>query len=216
MTYSDETRSRLTKDAGAILARYPKKRSAILPLLHLVQSEDGYVSPDGIAFCAETLNVGPAEVSAVATFYTQFRRRPAGEYHIGVCTNPLCALMGGDEIWEALSDYVARDKTGTTRDGKVSLERIECNAACDYAPVVMINWEYFDNQTPESVKAIVDDLRAGKDVKPTRGADKVCTFKEVSRILAGFGDGRANEGPSAGPASLAGLDIATGNKGEAS
>lgn len=216
MTYSDETKARLAQDAGVILTRYPEKRSAILPLLHLVQSEDGYVSPDGIAFAAETLEVGPAEVSAVATFYTQFRRRQAGDYHVGVCTNTLCGLMGGDAIWEALSNHVAMDDSGTTRDGKVTLERIECNAACDYAPVVMVNWEFFDNQTPESVKTIVDDLRAGKDVQPTRGADKVCTFKEVSRILAGFNDGRANEGPSAGSASLAGLDVAQGTTGEAS
>lgn len=206
MTYSDEARASLEKDARVILARYPMKRSAILPLLHLVQSEDGFVSPDGISFCAETLDIGHAEVSSVATFYTQFRRRPAGEYQVGVCTNTLCALMGGDAIWEALRDSVGVDETGTTRDGKVTLERIECNAACDYAPVVMVNWEFFDNQTPEGVKGIIDDLRAGKDVKPTRGADKVCTFKEVSRILAGFGDGRANEGPSAGKASLAGLE----------
>jgi NADH-quinone oxidoreductase subunit E len=208
VTYSDEARARLAKDARAILARYPEKRSAILPLLHLVQSEDGFVSPDGIAFCAVTLDVGLAEVSAVATFYSQFRRHPGGEYQVGVCTNTLCALMGGDAIWEALADHVGVNETGTTRDGKVTLERIECNAACDYAPVVMVNWEFFDNQTPESVKGIVDDLRAGRDVKPTRGADKVCTFKEVSRVLAGFGDGRANEGPSAGPASLAGLEAA--------
>ncbi|MBN2177307.1 MAG: NADH-quinone oxidoreductase subunit NuoE [Demequinaceae bacterium] len=216
MTYSDEARARLDKDAQRILARYPMKRSAILPLLHLVQSEEGFVSPDGIAFCAETLDVGTAEVSAVATFYTQLRRRPAGEYHVGVCTNTLCALMGGDAIWEALRDHVGVDHHGTTRDGKITLERLECNAACDYAPVVMVNWEYFDNQTPESVKELVDDLRAGKDVTPTRGADKVCTFKEVSRILAGFGDGRANEGPSAGPASLAGLETDGGRKGAAS
>ena len=208
MTYSDETTTRLAKDAAAIVARYPERRSAILPLLHLVQSEDGFVSPDGIAFCANVLGVGPAEVSAVATFYTQFKRRPIGEYHVGVCTNTLCALMGGDEIWAALTEHLAIGNDETTKDGKVTIERVECNAACDYAPVVMVNWEFFDNQTPESAKAVVDDLRAGKDVAPTRGASKVCTFKEVSRVLAGFPDGRAGEGVSAGPASLVGLTAA--------
>ena len=205
MTYSDETATRLAKDAAAIVARYPEKRSAILPLLHLVQSEDGFVSPDGIAFCAEVLGVGPAEVSGVATFYTQFKRRPTGEYHVGVCTNTLCALMGGDEIWAALTEHLAIGDDETTKDGKVTIERVECNAACDYAPVVMVNWEFFDNQNPESARAVVDDLRAGKDVAPTRGASKVCTFKEISRVLAGFPDGRAGEGVSAGPASLVGL-----------
>lgn len=212
MSYPDETRARLDKDAEAILARYPERRSAILPLLHLVQSEDGYVSPDGIAFCAETLDLPMPEVSAVATFHTQFRRSPGGDYHVGVCTNTLCACMGGDAIWEALRDHVGVDDGGTTRDGKVTLERLECNAACDFAPVVMVNWEFFDGQTPESVKGLVDDIRAGKDVRPTRGADKICTFQEVSRILAGFADGRADEGPSAGRASLAGLEAASDDR----
>jgi NADH-quinone oxidoreductase subunit E len=216
VSYSDETRTRLDKDAKAIIARYPKPRSAILPLLHLVQSEDGYVSPDGIAYCAETLDLPRPEVSAVATFHTQYHRQPNGDFHVGVCTNTLCALMGGDAIWEALRDHVGVDDGGTTRDGKVTVERLECNAACDYAPVVMVNWEFFDNQTPESVKRLVDDLRAGKDVRPTRGADKVCTFKEVSRILAGFPDGRADEGPSSGPASRAGLDSEPGDRKGAS
>lgn len=212
MSYSDETRARLDKDAKEILARYPKPRSAILPLLHLVQSQEGHVSPDGIAYCAEILDLPLPEVSAVATFHTQFQRRPGGEYHVGVCTNTLCALMGGDAIWEALRDHVGIDDGDTTRDGKVTLEKLECNAACDCAPVVMVNWEFFDNQTPESVKRLVDDLRAGREARPTRGADTVGTFKQASRILAGFTDGRADEGPSAGPASLAGLESEPGGR----
>ena len=125
-----------------------------------------------------------------------------------VCTNTLCAIMGGDAIWDAVSEHLGIGHDETTSDGKITLERVECNAACDYAPVVMTNWEFFDNQTPESTIRLADDLRAGKDVRPTRGADKVCTFKEVSRVLAGFHDGRADEGPAAGPASLLGLKIA--------
>ena len=93
-------------------------------------------------------------------------------------------------------------------DGKVAVERLECNAACDYAPVVMVNWEFFDNQTPQSAKKLVDDLRAGEHVVPTRGPNRLCTWKQASRILAGFGDGQATEGPSAGPASLVGLELA--------
>ena len=210
MTYTDEQTARLAKDAAAIIARYPKPRSALLPLLHLIQSEDGFVSPDGMAFCADQLGISTAEVSAVATFYSQFKRRPTGEYQVGVCTNTLCALMGGDELWNALTEHLGVGNDETTDDGKVTLERIECNAACDYAPVMMVNWEFFDNQTPESAKAVVDDLLAGKDVTPTRGAAKVCTFKEVSRVLAGFEDGRAGEGVGAGPATLAGLEAASG------
>lgn len=206
--FSGENRARLELDAKEIISRYPKARSALLPLLHLVQSEEGYVSNDGIAFCAEQLGLTTAEVTAVATFYTMYKRRPVGEYHVGVCTNPLCAVMGGDEIYSALKEHLGVENDGVTEDGKISLEHVECNAACDFAPVVMINWEFFDNQTPESMKKIVDDLRLGKDVKPTRGPNRLCTWKQASRVLAGFDDGRATEGPQAGEPSLAGLRLA--------
>lgn len=206
--YDDDTLARMRIDAAEIVGRYPEKRSALLPLLHLVQSIDGYVTTSGIEFCAQTLGLSGAEVSGVATFYTQYKRFPNGEYTVGVCTNTLCAIMGGDAIWEAVSSHLGIGHDETTPDGKVTLERLECNAACDYAPVVMGNWEFFDNQTPESTIALVDSLRAGRDVRPTRGSDKLATFKEISRVLAGFTDGRANEGPGAGEASLRGLKLA--------
>ncbi len=208
MTYDETTLAQLRDDAADIVSRYPVKRSALLPMLHLVQSVDGFVSPDGIRFCAERLDLSAAEVSAVATFYTQYKRRPNGEYQVGVCVNTLCAVMGGDRIWDELSEHVGVGNDETTADGKVTLERLECNAACDYAPVMMVNWEFFDNQTPDSAKQVVDDLRAGKDVAPTRGPAKVCTFKEVSRVLAGFDDGRANEDQGVGAPTLAGVKAA--------
>ncbi|MGL5849565.1 MAG: NAD(P)H-dependent oxidoreductase subunit E, partial [Phycicoccus sp.] len=149
-----------------------------------------------------------AEVSGVATFYTQYKRHPNGEYTVGVCTNTLCAVMGGDEIWDTVSEHLGVGHDETTDDGKVTLERVECNAACDYAPVVMVNWEFFDNQTPRSTVELVEEIRAGREVRPTRGPSRVCTFKEVSRVLAGFHDGLADEGVGAGPASLAGLRVA--------
>jgi NADH-quinone oxidoreductase subunit E len=208
MTYDESTLAGLTADAAQIMGRYPVKRSALLPMLHLVQSVDGYVSPDGIQFCADQLELTAAEVSAVATFYTQYKRRPNGEYQVGVCTNTLCAVMGGDRIWDELSEHVGVGHDETTEDGTITLERLECNAACDYAPVMMVNWEFFDNQTPESAKQVVDDLRAGKDVAPTRGPAKVCSFKQVSRVLAGFEDGRADEDQGVGAPTLAGLEAA--------
>lgn len=208
MTYDESTLKSLEADAAQIVARYPVPRSALLPMLHLVQSVDGFVSPDGIAFCADTLGLTSAEVSAVATFYTQYKRRPNGEYQVGVCINTLCAVMGGDEIWRKVSDRLGVGHDETTADGKISLEKLECNAACDYAPVMMINWEFFDNMTPEKALALVDDILDGKDVVPTRGAAKVASFKDVSRVLAGFPDGRADEGVSAGAASLAGVEVA--------
>lgn len=206
--YTVEVLEQLTADSQEIIARYPQKRSALLPMLHLVQSVDGYVTGRGIEFCAQLLDLTAAEVSGVATFYTQYKRHPSGEYNVGVCTNTLCAIMGGDQIWDTVSEHLGVGHDETTEDGKITLERVECNAACDFAPVVMTNWEFFDNQTPESTVELVDDLRAGKPVKPTRGPDRVCSFKETSRLLAGFTDGRADEGVGAGPASLRGIEVA--------
>jgi NADH-quinone oxidoreductase subunit E len=201
---SEKTR----EEARQIIARYPKARSALLPMLHLVQSEEGYVTPDGIALCAEELGLTKAEVGAVATFYTMYRRKPAGTYHVGVCTNTLCAVLGGDAILDTLKDHLGIGHNETTEDGTISLEHIECNAACDYAPVVMVNWEFYDNQTPASARELVDGCRAGNPPAPTRGPTSLCTFKEMERVLAGFPDGRAGEGVQAGPATLIGLEIA--------
>ena len=206
MTFSvPEFRSRLGAEATEIIGRYPKPRSALMPLLHLVQAEQGYVTEEGITFCAERLGLEEAEVSAVASFYTMFKRQPVGDYHVGVCTNSLCAVMGGDVIFADLKEHLGVGNDETTQDGKVSLEHLECNAACDYAPVVMVNWEFFDNMTPRSARDLVDGLRAGADVVPTRGAPRLCTWKQASRILAGFPDGQATGGHTAGDPSLAGL-----------
>ena len=190
-----------------IAARYPQPRSGLLPMLHLVQSAEGRITPEGIEACAEILGISAAQVSGVATFYTMYKRRPVGDYHVGVCTNTLCAVMGGDAIFDTLKDHLDVGNDETTDDGKITLERVECNAACDYAPVMMVNWEFMDNQTPESAVEVVDDLRAGKEVCSTRGP-KISTWREAERVLAGFNDGRADEGPAAGPASLVGLEIA--------
>jgi NADH-quinone oxidoreductase subunit E len=208
MPFSQEALARLEADAVQIIAKYPRSRSALLPLLHLVQSEEGHVSPDGIAFCAAQLGLTDAEVTAVATFYTMYKRSPAGEYHVGVCTNTLCAVMGGDAIYASLTEHLGVGHNETTPDGKVSLERIECNAACLYAPVLMVNWEFFDNMTPASARKLVDDLKAGREVSPSRGPQRLCTWREASRILAGLPDDQATDGPVAGPADLAGLKIA--------
>ncbi|MEI2776703.1 MAG: NADH-quinone oxidoreductase subunit NuoE [Tetrasphaera sp.] len=209
--YAADVREQLVQDAQLVIARYPQPRSALLPLLHLVQSVDGYVTGRGVGLCAELLGLTEAEVSGVATFYTQYKRHPNGDYTVGVCTNTLCAIMGGDQIWDAVSDHLGIGHDETTSDGAVTLERVECNAACDYAPVVMVNWEFYDNQTPESTLALVDDLRAGTPVRPSRGPGRQCTFKETERVLAGFLDGLADEGVGAGPASLAGLRVAHAN-----
>ena len=212
MALSQEVRDRLEPDAARIIGRYPQARSALLPLLHLMQAEEGYLTADGIEFCAGRLGLTTAEVTAVASFYSMYKHHPVGEYHVGVCTNSLCAVMGGDAIFADLQEHLGVGNDETTADGQVSLEHLECNAACDYAPVVMVNWEFFDNMTPQKARDLVDGLRAGADVQPTRGAPRLCTWKQASRILAGFPDDQGGRpGTRPGEPSLAGLRIAKGH-----
>ena len=202
--YPDDVTARLAGDAAKIMARYPHARSALLPLLHMVQAEDGYLTSAGINFCAAQLDLTAAEITAVATFYSMYRRSPTGDYLVGVCTNALCAIMGGDAILEALQEHLDLRPGQTTPDGRVTLEHIECNAACDYAPVVLVNWEFYDNQTPSSARELVDGLRTGEAPAPTRGATHLCTFSETARILAGLTDPHS-AGGAPGAATLAGL-----------
>jgi NADH-quinone oxidoreductase subunit E len=211
MAFTEQERADLTARAAEIIARYPKSRSALLPLLHLVQATEGFVSADGIEFCAGQLGLSEAEVTAVVSFYTMYKRRPVGEYHVGVCTNTLCAIMGGDAIHAELRRHLGVEADEATQDGKLSLERVECNAGCDYAPVVMVNWEFFDDQTPESARELVDGLRAGADIAPSRGASRLVTWREAARILAGYPDDQAVTGHTAGQPTLAGLRIARDN-----
>ena len=194
----------------SIIARYPRKRSAIMPLLHYVQSIDGYVTNEGIELIGQKLELATAEVTAVSTFYTQYKSKPVGEYHVGICTNTLCAVMGGDLIFDAVKEHLGIENDGVTSDGKVSVEHIEYSAACDYAPVVMVNWEFYDNQTVQSAKDLVDGARAGNPPAPTRGPKTLRSWKQNSAVLAGISDGLANEGVQAGEPTLLGLKKAKG------
>jgi NADH-quinone oxidoreductase subunit E len=207
VSYPDDVEQRLAADAEKIIARYPQARSALLPLLHLVQAEDGCLTPAGIAFCARRLGLTDAEVTAVATFYSMYRRTPTGDYLVGVCTNTLCAIMGGDAILESLQQHLGIHAGETTEDGRITLEHVECNAACDYAPVMMVNWEFYDNQTPSSARDLVDGLRSGTPPAPTRGSAPLCTFRETARTLAGLPDPRQGS-ERVGEATLAGLRVA--------
>jgi NADH-quinone oxidoreductase subunit E len=177
-----------------IIARYPQSRSALLPLLHLVQSVEGYVSQDGIRYCAEVLELTTAEVSAVATFYTMYKRTPCGEHLVSVCTNTLCAALGGDDIYARLKDKLGSPgrplgheetagEPGTP--GSITLEHAECLAACDLAPVLQVNYEYYDNQTVESAEQLVDALQRGERPLPTRGAP-LTDLRTVELELAGI------------------------------
>jgi len=205
--------ARIVADAQQIIGRYPRPQSALLPLLHLVQSVEGYVSQDGIAFCAGQLGLTTAEVSAVATFYTMYKRRPCGEHLVSVCTNTLCAALGGDAIYARLSEHLGVGHNETAGEpgaaGSITLEHAECLAACDLGPVLQVNYEYYDNQTEDSALGLVQALRRGERPVPTRGAP-LTSLRDVSRQLAGFFDGKEPDvdAPSAAPETLRGARLA--------
>jgi NADH-quinone oxidoreductase subunit E len=186
-TFSEETRRR----ALEILARYPadRIRSALLPLLHLVQSEQGYVSPAGVELCAEILGITKAQVGAVATFYTMYKRRPTGDWLVSVCTNTMCNVLGGQAVYDTLSEHLGVGHDETTEDGTITLEHAECLAACDYGPVMTVNYDFFDQVEPQTAVGLVEELRAGRRPQPARGG-RLCTLKEMSVQLAGFPDTR--------------------------
>ena len=175
--------------AREIIARYPLSRSALLPLLHLVQSVEGCVSQQGIEFCADRLGLTEAEVSAVATFYTMYKRSPCGEHLVSVCTNALCAALGGDAIYATLTRRLGIGNEETAGEpgtaGSITLEHAECLAACDHAPVLTVNYEYYDNQTPDSALDLVNALQAGERPHPTRGAP-LTDFRSVELEIAGI------------------------------
>ena len=207
----DELTRRRTAE---ILARYPQSRSALLPLLHLVQSVEGYVSQNGIRYCAEVLELTTAEVSAVATFYTMYKRTPCGEHLVSVCTNTLCAALGGDDIYARLEAKLGVGHEETAGEpgtpGSITLEHAECLAACDMAPVLQVNYEYYDNQTVESAEELVDALARGERPLPTRGAP-LTDLKTVELELAGIFPDLVNavQGNSMAPETLRGAHLAT-------
>ena len=189
MAFSAETRAELE----GLAAKYPQARSALNPMLHLVQSEEGYVSPAGIELCADVLGLTPAEVAAVATFYTMYKRRPVGEHHIGVCVNPQCGILGGEEIFDKLCSDLDVGNDETSEDGKFTVERIECQAACTYAPAVTVDWEFMDNMSVDKMRDVIGKLREGETVESTRGP-AIRSFRATERTIAGFDDGLADAG----------------------
>ncbi|MFC8618518.1 NADH-quinone oxidoreductase subunit NuoE [Micromonospora purpureochromogenes] len=206
-TFTEQTRER----AREIIARYPadRSRSALLPLLHLVQSEEGYVSPAGVEFCAEVLGLNKAQVGAVATFYTMYKRKPTGDFLVSVCTNTMCNVLGGQEVYDTLAEHLGVGHDETTADGKITLEHAECLAACDYGPVMTVNYDFFDGVDPQGALGVVEELRAGGRPMPTRGA-RLCTLKEMAVQLAGFADEREGAVADGGPGepTLRGLRLA--------
>jgi NADH-quinone oxidoreductase subunit E len=203
MALTEQTRAEMVE----LASRYPQPRSALLPMLHLAQSVEGYVTGEAVIMCAEVLELTTAEVKGVASFYTMFKDEPVGEYHLGVCINPGCGMLGGDAIWDTLSGDLGVGHDQVTEDGKISLERIECQAACTHAPVMTANWEFMDNMTPQSARQLVEDLRAGREVRSTRGP-LIRDFKAQERTLSGIDDDGLGDIPATDDLMLAGLRYA--------
>jgi NADH-quinone oxidoreductase subunit E len=157
--------------AVEIIARYPCPRSALIPLLHVAQEQDGWVSPEAMEHVGELVDLSPAEVLGTCSFYGMFKLEPVGRYLVSVCTNLSCLLLGADELLEHAEETLAVTAGGTTRDGLFTLEEVECIAACTGAPCLQVNYRYVEEVTPERFDRLVDDLRAGRleDTVPRHG-----------------------------------------------
>jgi len=146
--------------ALSIIAKYPYTKSAILPLAHLAQDQDGYLSEDAMREISELVGVTPAEVNGTCSFYTMFKREPVGKILVSVCTNVTCLVLGGPEIHEELEKKYALDE-------EVTIEEVECLAKCDGAPCFQVNYEFIEKVTPEESIAIVEDFKSGKRIART-------------------------------------------------
>lgn len=174
------------RDAEAIVAKYPNQRSAVLPLLFLVQSAEGYVTDDGMREVADILGMTPAQVLASASFYTMLKKKPQGDYLFSVCRNISCTHLGAQKVISALEERLGIEAPAMTPDGKFSLEAAECLATCDGAPSAQINYEDFYKVTPEGAVELVDKLERGEEIRSVRG-EPVKTAKEIAHETATAG-----------------------------
>lgn len=181
-------------EADRIRGRYPqgRERSAIMPLLYLVQSVEGQITVEGLREVADLVGATTAEVQAVASFYTMLRLRRTGAHLVAVCTNLSCALRGANDLYAAAIEAIDADTTGTSPDGKITVVEEECLGACDAAPLVQVNVANLDRVTREQLLGVLEDLR--RDVVPAaaRGTTPG-DFRAASRILAGLEGGAATE-----------------------
>ena len=173
--------------AEEIKGRYPDPHSALMPLLYLVQSEEGHVSREGMQEVADVLGITTAEVEAVASFYTMIRLRPTGRYVLSVCTNLSCALLGAKRVYERARETLGAGCEEVTGDGLFTLHEEECLGACDAAPLVQVNFANYDRMDQDGVARLIDSIRSGDVPPPSRG-DTPGDFKETSRRLAGLGE----------------------------
>lgn len=157
--------------ARQLIALYPQSRSALIPMLHVAQEQDGWLTPDGMAHVAELLDIDPAEVYGTASFYDMLFTHPVGKYLVSVCTNLACLLNGGEELLEHAETSLGVAAGGTTADGQFTLEEVECLAFCGAAPCLTVNWRFFGNIADDDFDRLVDDLSTGRlaDDVPSHG-----------------------------------------------
>jgi NADH-quinone oxidoreductase subunit E len=203
---TDETLAR----AEELIGRYPERRSALLPLLFLVQAEDGYVSPAGVTQVAALLGLTKAEVAGVATFYSMFRRRPVGKYLVSVCRTLSCQLRGSREISAALCERLDTPLGGTDPTGMVTVEEVECLAACDGAPVLQVNTDNYEGISEQQALELVAKLLHDEVPPPTLAGDGAVDEPSTAAMhwrLSGLGE------PPAALASRRPADQAEGRAG---
>lgn len=156
--------------AEEIISRYPRPKSALIPLLHLAQEQDGWVTDDAMRHIADLTGTTPAEVKGTGSFYEMFKFHPVGKYMVNVCTNLSCQLLGGEELLEHAESTLGVKAGGTTADGMFTLEDVECIAACTEAPCLQVNYRFRLRVTDDDFDALIDDLRHGRaDDVPTHG-----------------------------------------------
>ena len=172
--------------AAEIIGWFPRPRSALIPLLHLAQEQDGYLTDDAMRHLAELVGATPAEVKGTAGFYEMFRFEPVGTYLVNVCTNISCLLWGGEELLEHACESLGTEVGGTTDDGMFTVEEAECIAACTEAPCLQVNYRYRNRVTPDDFDRLVEDLRAGRLDIPRHGALGAVRQSIPSERLAGI------------------------------
>lgn len=197
--------ARLSEDnverARELIALYPHKRSALIPVLHVLQSQDGYLSPDGMEHVAELLELTPAEVRGTASFYDMFHLEPIGRYLVAVCTNIACMLSGAYELLEHIRETLGVPPGGTTADGMFTLEDAECLALCGNAPCVTVNWRYFGDMTPQRWDELAQDLRSGALNAEVPPHGTLCRVRRSVGLLAGQA-GKPSDTAKSEPVSL--------------
>ncbi|HET6917668.1 MAG TPA: NAD(P)H-dependent oxidoreductase subunit E [Acidimicrobiales bacterium] len=198
--------------ARDLMALYPYPRSALIPILHVLQEQDGYLTEDGMAHVGELMGLAAAEVRGTATFYDMFHFEPVGKYLVAVCTNIACMLQGAYRLLEHVEERLGVAPGGTTSDGMFTLEDAECLALCGNAPCVTVNWRFFGDMDPERFDGLVDDLRAGRlddEVPPHGTLSRVQRTVGVGAADGAAGGGQAARGPAGAGSERSAVELAT-------